>query len=40
MKFTIEMGSCAVIYIPSFIMVGSGSLKLIGRIHRHTASVV
>jgi hypothetical protein len=30
MKYAIEMGSVAVIYIPSFIMIGSGIQKLIG----------
>jgi hypothetical protein len=29
------MGSGAVIYVPSFIKIGSGVLKLIGGIHRH-----
>jgi hypothetical protein len=32
----IEMGSGAVVYIPSFIKIGSGIQKLIGGIHRHT----
>jgi hypothetical protein len=31
-----EMGSGAMIYIPSFIMIGSSIQKLIGRIHRDT----
>jgi hypothetical protein len=31
MKYTVEMGSFAVIYIPSFIKTGSGIQKLIGR---------
>jgi hypothetical protein len=35
MKFVVEMGSDAVIYIPSFIKIGSGIQKLIGGIHRH-----
>jgi hypothetical protein len=30
------MGSGAVIYVPSFIKIGSGIQKLIGGIHRHT----
>jgi hypothetical protein len=34
------MGSGAVIYIPGFIKIGSGILKLIGGIHRHTDSDV
>jgi hypothetical protein len=38
MKYAVEMGSGAMIYIPSFIKIGSGIQKLIGRytdIHRH-----
>jgi hypothetical protein len=34
------MGSGAVIYIPSFIKIGSGIQKLIRGIHRHTDSIV
>jgi hypothetical protein len=30
------MGSGAVIYVPSFIKIGSGVQKLMGGIHRHT----
>jgi hypothetical protein len=30
------MGSGAVIYVSSFIKIGSGVQKLIGGIHRHT----
>jgi hypothetical protein len=30
MKYTVEMGSGAMIYIPSFIKTGSGIQKLIG----------
>jgi hypothetical protein len=30
------MGSGAMIYVPSFIKIGSGVQKLIGGIHRHT----
>jgi hypothetical protein len=30
MKLTVEMGSGAMIYMPSFINIGSGSQKLIG----------
>jgi hypothetical protein len=38
MKYAAEMGSGAMIYIPSFIKTGSGIQKLIvGGIHRHTA---
>jgi hypothetical protein len=29
MKYAVEMGSVAMIYIPSFIKIGSGILKLI-----------
>jgi hypothetical protein len=31
----VEMGSGAVIYVPSFIKIGSGIQKLIGGIHIH-----
>jgi hypothetical protein len=40
MKHTVEIGPGAIIYIPSFIKIGSGILKLIGGIHRHTDSIV
>jgi hypothetical protein len=30
MKYAVEMGSGAMIYIPSFVMIGSGIQKLIG----------
>jgi hypothetical protein len=30
------MGSGAVVYVPSFINIGSGVQKLTGGIHRHT----
>jgi hypothetical protein len=36
MKYVVEMGSVAMIYVPSFLKIGSGIQKLIGRIHRHT----
>jgi hypothetical protein len=36
MKYAIEMGSGAMICIPSFIKIGSGIQKLIGEIHSHT----
>jgi hypothetical protein len=29
------MGSCATVYVPSFIKIGSGIQKLIGEIHTH-----
>jgi hypothetical protein len=40
MKYAVEMGSGAMIYIPSFIKIGSGNRTLIERIHRHTDSKV
>jgi hypothetical protein len=36
MKYAVEMGSGAMIYIPSFIKTGSVIQKLIGGIYRHT----
>jgi hypothetical protein len=36
MKYAIEMGLGAVIYIPNFIQIGSGVQKLIRRIHTQT----
>jgi hypothetical protein len=30
MKYTVEMGSGVVIYIPSFVKIGSGMQKLAG----------
>jgi hypothetical protein len=39
MKYAIEMGSGAMIYIPSFIKIGSCIQKLMGGIHRHTDSM-
>jgi hypothetical protein len=36
LNWAVEMGSGAVIYVPSFIKIGSGVQKLIGGIHRHT----
>jgi hypothetical protein len=35
MKYAAEMGSVAMIYIPSFIKIDSGIQKLIGGICRH-----
>jgi hypothetical protein len=41
MKYAAEIGSGAMICIPSFIKIGSGIQKLIERgIHRHTDSMV
>jgi hypothetical protein len=34
--YAVEMGSGAVIYVPSFIQIGSGIQKLIGGIQTHT----
>jgi hypothetical protein len=40
MKCAVEMGSCATIYIPSFVKIGSGIQKLVGEgIHTHTDSM-
>jgi hypothetical protein len=37
MKYAVEMASAAVIYIPSFIKIGSSIQKFMGvGIHRHT----
>jgi hypothetical protein len=36
MKYAVEMGSGSMIYIPSFIKIGSGTKILLGGIHRHT----
>jgi hypothetical protein len=36
MKYAVQMGSGAIMYIPSFIMIGSSIQKLIKGIHRHT----
>ena len=36
MKYVVEMSSNAMMYIQSFIKIGSGIHKLIGGIHRHT----
>jgi hypothetical protein len=36
MKYAVEMGSGAMIYITSFTKMGLGIQKLIGGIHRHT----
>jgi hypothetical protein len=35
MKYAVEMGSGAIIYIPSFIKIGSGIEKYIRGIHTH-----
>jgi hypothetical protein len=36
MKYAIEMSSCAMIYIPSFINISSALQTLIEGIHRYT----
>jgi hypothetical protein len=36
MKYAVEMGSGAVIYITSLIKISSGIQKLLGEIQRHT----
>jgi hypothetical protein len=35
MKYAVEMGSGAIIYIPSFIKIGSGIQKLMGGSKTH-----
>jgi hypothetical protein len=40
MKYAVEMDSGAMIYIPSFIKIGSDIQKLIVGIHRHTENVM
>jgi hypothetical protein len=40
MKYAVEMGSGAMIYIPSFIKIGSGIRKLIVEIHRQNGDRV
>jgi hypothetical protein len=39
MKYAVEIGSGAMIYVPIFIKIASGIKKLIGGIHRHTDSM-
>jgi hypothetical protein len=39
-NYEVEMGSVAMIYISSFIKIGSAILKLKMGLHRHTAQVV
>jgi hypothetical protein len=39
-KYAVEMGSGAMIYIPCFIKIGSGIQKFIRGIHRHRDSKV
>jgi hypothetical protein len=40
MKYAVEMGSGAMIYIPNFIKIGSGIQKLREGIYRHTDIMV
>jgi hypothetical protein len=40
MKYAVEMGSSVMIYIPSFIKIGSGIQEFIRGIYRHTDSEV
>jgi hypothetical protein len=40
MKYAFEMGSGAMIYIPSFIKISSGIRKLIGEIHRQHGDLI
>jgi hypothetical protein len=40
MEYAVEMGSVAVMNIPSFMKTGSGIQKLIRGIHSHTDSKV
>jgi hypothetical protein len=35
MKYTVDMASGAMIYVPGFVKIGPGVQKLIGGIHRH-----
>jgi hypothetical protein len=39
MKYAVQMGSGSMIYIPSFIKIGSRIQKLIGGIHSYTDSM-
>jgi hypothetical protein len=39
MKYAAEKGSGAMIYIPSFIKIGSAIQKFTGGIHSHTDSI-
>jgi hypothetical protein len=39
MKYVVEMGSGAMMCIPSFVKIGSGIQKLVGEIHRHIDNV-
>jgi hypothetical protein len=36
MKYAVDLGSAAMTYIPSFVKISSGSLKLMGDTHTYT----
>jgi hypothetical protein len=40
MKYIVEMGSVAIMYIPSFIKTGSGIQKLIAGIHKQHSDLI
>jgi hypothetical protein len=40
MIYAVEMGSCATMYIPSFIKIDSGIQTLIGGIHRQQGDLI
>jgi hypothetical protein len=40
MKYAVKMGSGAMIYIPSFMKIGSGIQKLIGGTHRQHGDLI
>jgi hypothetical protein len=40
MKYAVEIGSGAMIHIPSFIKIGSSIRKLIGEIHRQQGDII
>jgi hypothetical protein len=40
MKYAVEMGSGAIIYMPNFIQIRSGIQKLTREIHGHTDSMM
>lgn len=40
MKYFVEMSSGAMIYMTSFVKADSGIQNLIGRVHRHTESML
>jgi hypothetical protein len=40
MKYAMEVSSGAMMYVPSFMKIGSGIQKLIGGMHGHTDCMV